>query len=134
MSVVKSRRGESDMEFLHNARQLRIYTIRKCTNFPKRYTFYVSQPLVNTAAKVHDNVERANHIIPTNRQQAELRMDYFSVAQWELDSLVSQLGIAAELFGIPPETMEQWIGMIDLEKRLIRGVVSRDKVRYKNLF
>lgn len=45
MSVIKSQRSNSAVEFLHTARELELFTIRKVVNFPKRYTFYVSQPL-----------------------------------------------------------------------------------------
>ncbi len=41
MTVIKSKRHESEMEFIHTARELRIYTTRKVTGFPKRYTFTV---------------------------------------------------------------------------------------------
>lgn len=35
MSVIKSKRSTSDMEFLATARKLEIYTIQKCVNFPE---------------------------------------------------------------------------------------------------
>ena len=41
ISVIKSKRSISNIEFLYNARNLEIYSIKKCTNFPKRYTFYI---------------------------------------------------------------------------------------------
>ena len=47
MSVIKSQRSTSPVEFINTARQLEIYTIQKAVGFPKRYTFYVSQPLAN---------------------------------------------------------------------------------------
>lgn len=53
MSVIKSQRSNSAVEFLHTARELELFTIRKVVNFPKRYTFYVSQPLAASAASVH---------------------------------------------------------------------------------
>ena len=46
MSVVRSKRGVSEMEFLNTARQLELFTMRKCKNaIPKSYTFYLGQPL-----------------------------------------------------------------------------------------
>ena len=57
MSVIKSNRSESEMEFIHTARQLQIYSIQKCVGFPKRYTFYVSQPIADMATKIHDYVK-----------------------------------------------------------------------------
>lgn len=39
MSVIKSQRSDSKMEFIHTARELQIYSIQKCFNFPKRNGF-----------------------------------------------------------------------------------------------
>ena len=66
MSVIKSNRSESEMEFIHTARQLQIYSIQKCVGFPKRYTFYVSQPIANSATRIYEDVRRANSIYPLN--------------------------------------------------------------------
>lgn len=133
MSVVKSKRGESNMEFLYTARLLQIYSIRKCVGFPKRYTFYVSQPIANAAVRVHENVKRGNSIYPANRHEAQMRRDYFIQAFAELQSMVSQIEAAAELFDIEPRTMEYWMGMVEKELRLIRSVMNRDRERYKEL-
>ena len=80
MSVIKSKRGESAVEFLHTARELRIFTIQKCVRFPARYGPYVAEPMVKTAVSIHENVERANRIYPSTREQADLRLDYLTVA------------------------------------------------------
>lgn len=66
MSVIKSKRNESGMEFIHNARTLQIYTIKKCVAFPKRYSFYMGQPIVQMATEIHNDVKRANSIYPLN--------------------------------------------------------------------
>ena len=60
MSVVKGERTESKVQFLYSARELQIYSIKKCTSFPKRYTFYVSQPIANLATSIYENVKRGN--------------------------------------------------------------------------
>lgn len=133
MSVVKSKRGESNMEFLYTARLLQIYSIRKCVGFPKRYTFYVSQPIANAAVRIYENVKRGNSIYPANHHEAQMRRDYFIQAFAELQSMVSQIEAAAELFDIEPKTMEYWMGMVEKELRLIRSVMNRDRERYKEL-
>ena len=85
-SVIKSKRSESEMEFIHTARQLQIHTIKKCTGFPKRYTFYVSQPLAACATRIHEYVKCANSIYPTNQQDAQIRREYLIRANAELNS------------------------------------------------
>lgn len=77
MSVIKSKRSESNMEFVHTARELQIYTIRKCVNFPKRYTFYVSQPIAASATRIHQYAKMANSIYPTNQRESQMRQCTF---------------------------------------------------------
>ena len=110
MSVIKSKRSTSDMEFLATARKLEIYTIQKCVNFPKRYTFYVSQPLAAAATRIYEDVKRANSIYPLN-----------------------QLEVAQELFGIEMDTLKYWMDIVDTEIRLVKAVLKSDRARYKDL-
>ena len=133
MSVIKSKRGVSEMEFLANARKLQIHTIRKCVGFPKRYTFYLSQPIAAAATRVYEHAKRGNSIYPVNQHEAQLRRDCFLEAYAELQSLVSQIEIAHEMFGIDPDAMKTWMGMIDAEMRLVRTVIKNDRARYKAL-
>lgn len=133
MSVIKSKRSESEMEFIHTARQLQIHTIKKCTGFPKRYTFYVSQPLAACATRIHEYVKCANSIYPTNQQDAQIRREYLIRANAELNSMVSQLEIANELFGIEGSKMQFWMDLVDKEIRLVKGTMKKDKERYKEL-
>ena len=130
MSVPKSRRGESEMEFIYNARQLQLYTIRKCVAFPKRYTFYVSQPLVNDSKQIHDNVKMANSIFPSNAHEAQIRRDYLLKAYAGLHSMVSQLEVARELIGIDGRVMSYWVNLIISEIRLVQAVIRRDAERF----
>ena len=133
MSVMRSKRDESKIEFLYTARQLQIYTIKKCISFPKRYTFYVSQPIANAATRVHEYVKMANSIYPTNAHEVQLRRDYFLKANAQLQSLVSQVEVAHELFGLEHNVMKYWMDLIDTEIRLVKGIMKSDKERLKNV-
>ena len=121
------------MEFIYNARQLQIHTIRKCVNFPKRYTFYVSQPISNASTRIYEDVKRANSIYPINQHEAQIRRDYLIHANAELYSLISQLEVAQELFGIEPEALKFWMQLVEKEIRLVKAVMKKDKERYKIL-
>jgi len=133
MSVIKSKRSVSEMEFIATARKLEIHTIKKCVNFPKRYTFYVSQPLANAATRVYENVKKGNSIYPTNQHEVQMRRDYFLIAHAELQSMISQLEVAAELFGIDADAMKYWMELIDSEIKLVKAVLKNDRARYKEL-
>lgn len=133
MSVIKSKRSTSDMEFLATARKLQIYTIKKCVGFPKRYTFYISQPLGNIAGRIYENVKRGNSIYPLNQHEVQMRRDYFLQANAELQNMISQLELAQELFGVEMDTLQFWMEMIDTEIRLVKAVLKNDRARYKDL-
>ena len=114
------------MEFLATARKLEIYTIQKCVNFPKRYTFYVSQPLAAAATRIYEDVKRGNSIYPLNQHEVQIRRDYFLHANAELQSMISQLEVAQELFGIEMDTLKYWMDIVDTE-------LKSDRARYKDL-
>lgn len=133
MSVIKSKRNESEMEFVHTARQLQIHTIQKCVGFPKRYTFYISQPIANCATRIHEYVKCANSIYPTNQHEVQMRRDYMLRANAELNSLISQIEVANELFGIEAEKMKFWMDIVEQEIRLVKGAMKKDRERYKDL-
>ncbi|NCC06710.1 MAG: hypothetical protein EOM30_01380 [Clostridia bacterium] len=133
MSVIKSKRTTSDMEFIANARKLEIYSIQKCVGFPKRYTFYVSQPIANAATRIYEDVKRGNSIYPLNQHEVQLRRDCFIRANAELQSMISQLEVAQELFGIEMDTLRFWVDIIDTEIRLVKAVMKSDRERYKDL-
>ena len=133
MAVIKSKRDESEMEFIHTARQLQIHTIQKCVGFPKRYTFYVSQPIAEMATRIHEYVKCANSIYPLNQHEVQLRRDYLLKANAELNSLVSQIEVANELFGIEGEKMKFWLDIVEKEIRLVKGTLKKDRERYKDL-
>ena len=66
MSVLKSKRGESAMQFIETARELEIYTIKQCARFPKRFMFLITKDIVALSKAVYNNVKAANSVYPTN--------------------------------------------------------------------
>lgn len=133
MTVIRSKRSESEMEFIYTARQLQIYTVQKCVSFPKRYTFYIGQPIANAATRVHELTKMANSIYPTNAHEVQIRRDYLLRANAELYSLVSQIEVAHELFGLEANVMKYWMDLVDKEIRLVKGTMKKDRERYKNI-
>ncbi len=133
MSVIRSQRAESEVEFLHTARELQIYTIKKCVSFPKRYTFYMSQPIADAATHVHEWVKMANSIYPVNAHEVQIRRDYFLRANAQLNSMVSQIEVAHELFGLEPNVMKFWMDLVEKEIRLVKAILKKDRERYKNI-
>ena len=134
ISVIKSKRGQSSMQFLDTATKLHIYTIKQCVKFPKRYTFYVSQSISDTATEILKCAKSGNSIYPTNAHEVQVRRDYFLRAYAETQSLVSLINDARELFDISGSTLTGWMELIQSELNLIKGVMKADKQRFKKLY
>ena len=96
MSVLKSQRGESAVQFLDTARELEIYTIKTCAKFPKRYMFLITKDIVALASAVYNNTKAANSIYVTTADDARLRREYITKANCNLQCLLSQIDIAHE--------------------------------------
>lgn len=121
------------MQFLDTAYKLYIYTVQQCTKFPKRYTFYVSQPIALTAHTILDSVKRANSIFPTNEHEAQMRRDCFIQAYSSSQSLITQINAATELFPVSSGALTAWMELIQSELYFLKGIMKRDKARYKDI-
>ena len=133
MSVIKSKRAESEMEFVYNARELELFTLRKCSSFPKSYLFLKTESIAKLAVSIHSHVKQANSIYPINQHEVQKRRDHFIDANAELNDLIGAIEVAQELFGINMSVMKGWSALIDKEIRLVKAVMKKDRERYKEL-
>lgn len=135
MSVLKKDRGESAVQFLETARNLEIFTLRTCAKFPKRYTFLITAEIAQLSRSIYNNVKSANSIFPTNQSEVQMRRNFFTKANCDLQCLVSQLDIAKTMFGeeVKVGTWCQWMDLIEEEAKLISAIKKIDKERYKDL-
>ena len=132
MSVLKSKRCESKMQFVDTARELEIYTLRYAVKFPKRYTFFINTEIVRLAQSVYNEVKSANSIFPTNAHEAELRRDCLIRANNSLQCLISQLDIAKDVFcsEVEDKVWVRWMNLIIEESKLISAVKKSDSERF----
>lgn len=122
------------MQFIDTAYKLYIFSVQQCVKFPKRYTFYVSQEISHTASEIHRKVKCANSVFPSNAHEVQKRRDYFIEAYADAQSLISQINAATELFQISGSVLTQWMELVYSELTLIKGVMKKDKTRYKHLW
>lgn len=144
MSVYKSKRGLSATQYVENARQLQIYTIRNCVKFPKRYTYIVVQKIAELAEDIDTHIRIAESIIPTNLKEAQNKRDELSYAFGLLNSLDDKLQMMYDIvsespnfkteFKWLPNAMLEWGRMIQTERNLITGVKKADRKRFKEKF
>ncbi len=135
MAVLKKDRNESNVQFLDTARRLEIFSLRTCAKFPKRYTFLITSEIAQLSRSIYNNVKSANSIFPVNKSEVQLRRDFFTKANCDLQCLISQLDIAKEMFGeeIKSGTWCQWLDLIEEEAKLISAIKKIDRERYKDL-
>lgn len=140
MSVYKSRRGTSAVQYVETARQLQIFTISNCVKFPKRYTYLVVNKLASLAEDIDTHVRIAEAIMPTNLHEAQMRRDEFNLAFGLLNSLDDKLQLMYDIvkknpnwkteFKWLPNAMLEWGNLIQKEKNLIVGVKKTDRKRF----
>lgn len=140
MSVYKSKRSESSVQFIETARQLEAHTFACCMKAPKRYERFLTGRIMELSSEVHDRVRAANNIWPTNRHEAQLRRDELTRANIALQNLDPKLQLLYEAARQNPEgckwigkAMEQWGAMIAEEAKLLAAVRKKDRQRYKDL-
>lgn len=133
MSVLKTNRGESGAQFLDTAKDLHVFTMRTCVKFPKRYTFFITQDIVQSASNIHAYVKRGNSIFPSCLQDVKLRREQFVLANAELQSLISKINIAYDTFPIEEKKMLKWLDLIHKEINLIKKVIKKDEERYAHI-
>lgn len=115
MSVVKSRRGENELNVITKARELAIYTIKICSNeknFPKKFRWCITNEIVKSAKVIHSNVRKANAVYTKDKSDYVLRKQFQDIALSEIDSLFGDMDIAYELFGVDSKKMEHWTGLV----------------------
>ena len=133
MSQIKSKRKTSSAQFLENALQIQVTTLRRVAKFPKRFTYLLSVHLTDAAAHAYEQVKKANSIYPRNQHEAQIRRDCLIKAFAEYQHLISQILVAEEMFEISENGMIEWMKLINDELSLIKGLMDSDTRRYKNL-
>lgn len=135
MSIPKSDRSESAVQFLYTARELEIKTKSKCINLPKRYTFYGLQELSQIASQIHNCVKLGNSIYPLNQHEVQTRRDYFIEAKAYAELYVSKLEILNEVMlnNLNKEIIKELSILVKNEIRLISGELESARERYSKL-
>lgn len=140
MSVLKSMRGESAMQFIETARRMEAHALSVCIKSPKRYTTFLTSRIMELASTVHDEARAANNIFPTNKHEAQMRRDCLTRANNALQNLSPKLSLLYDCVLQNPEKCP-WIDnamkvfgeyILD-EAQLISKVKKADRERYKNL-
>lgn len=140
MSVPKSQRSESSMQFIQTARELKQHTLTVVKKCPKRLQFFLLAPIYEEAREVLHSVKAANNTFVHNAHEAQIRADYLGRANVVLQNLADDLEDLYEEL-INNEDCYRWVAnamqkhgeLISAEAKLIGKVRKSDKERYKGL-
>lgn len=133
MSVVKSKRSQSELDVITKARELAVYTIKIVSNennFPKRHRWWIANDIVSGATSIHRNLIRANEVFVVDNFDYELRRKYQSEAITDIAALLSDITIAYELFDIKGKRMLYWTDLIIEVQNLTKAWKRSDNKRY----
>jgi hypothetical protein len=139
LSVIKSKRGQSGVQFLDTALDLETFTIKACTNFAKRYTFVLTNEISDLSKAIFNNVKMANSIYPLCKSEAQLRRNYFLSAYGTCQCIITQIQVAYDLKVINSTKYEKFEREIktmyldlppeEREKRILQKRKNLDKKR-----
>lgn len=130
MSVIESKRQESNVKFLHKAMNLVEHTLKYTTakKFNKSDKDVVRR-IRDLGIEVLVEVEKANSIFPKSQLDIEERYIHFSRAIGSCEALCSLLCVVKH--SLPNEVTtygwEEWGNILDDEIKLIKKTILSDK-------
>jgi hypothetical protein len=136
MSVVKSKRGESELQVVTKSIALASYTIHICSNeknFPKRYRWCLTGKIVEHTIEICNNVNKANSVYVSSARDYQTRRQYQNTALAASYALLTMMDIAYNTFNIDDKRIEHWVGLVIDVQNLIRNWRKSDSEKHKNL-
>jgi len=133
MSVVESQRKDAVMPSITKSFELAKYTISICSNekvFPKRYRWCLTDTIVKTAVHISNYLVMANSVYVNSQDMYRLRVKYQVMAMALSKSLLSNMQLAKEVFGIDDDRMRYWTGLVYEVENLISTCRKNEAVRY----
>jgi hypothetical protein len=136
MAIPKSQREEGKLKVVTASRELAAHTIRICSNekvFPKHYRWCITSKIVDTAIDICSNIDKANAIYVSDKNDYPLRKSYQNQALADTYSLLTLVDIAYVTFGIESSKIEYWTRLITSVQKMIRSWKKSDSDRYSKM-
>lgn len=126
MSVIASKRGDSDVEFLDLARRIEKETLDYVLKMPKRLTFFLSVEVMRWGHEVYNHVKAANSVYISRRSDVEKRRDHWIEANCALQVLGGKVRLAYDTLMENPEHFAG--GETDAKKRESKIAKGKDRL------
>ena len=147
MSVYKTQRKEAVVQFLSDAKKLRITTIRIIKRFPTSYRWICTNKMLELAEEAYISCVRANDIYigsGMDERDYDLRHRYFMKAYTAVEALLAEITFLYELVDDGnsiyksrsdyDKAFYNWIEQGNITAKRIHNVIKSDKQRYKKYF
>ena len=139
--VYAKNRKPTKVDFIETTWELRIYTLNICAKFPQRYRVWITDYIVKFSAEAQIHAFEANQIYPKNQEDVKRRKAELTKAYNALDQMYMQIDLAYQTFRFDNSTdgktndeiLKIWLPMISRSQKLIKGVMSSDRKRFKDL-
>jgi hypothetical protein len=134
MSVIKSKRKTSAVQFLETARDIELHSLKQITKFKNKYKKF-GDLILEIVFKFFNCVKEGNSIYTDTKEKIAERTRYFDLSMRQLYSLISQVDIAKELNvgDISSYGWQHWMELIDNELQLLKLVKASDKEKLKEI-
>lgn len=122
MSVLKSRREQSEMQFFQTAVDVQNELIKFCMeekNVPKKYRFVYAIPIIAEGQALVDNVVNANTIFVKTNEEVIDRRHYQNEANANCEKILQKLQSLRTVLGIDSGRLKNIVGMVISEKGYI---------------
>ena len=86
------------MQFLETANKIELRTIQVCKNWPKTYTFLLTQRTVNLASQIYEEALKANAVMPRTEAERERRLGHLEEALGAVYAFARKIERAWSLF------------------------------------
>lgn len=135
MSVLKSERKTSTMEYIANSVSLAARVLRFSLSMPKRYTFKIGDPIFRHAEDVVFHCKAANSTYVNSQETFDLRRGHLIEADVHLNQLESLMEIYFEDSKQDEKSVDindytEIIKMIEKERKLISGCKRSDTAMF----
>lgn len=143
MSVPKSRRKDASAQFIADARELRIKTMRMMKKFPSSYRYIFVNDILKLAAEIYVNCIRGNAVFMHKAmmpQDFEWRRKCLMIAYTSCDALNAEISFCysvimegENIFKTSKERddkFEAWTDIGMRTKERIRALLKSDRERY----
>lgn len=139
LSVLASKRGQSNIEFLIQLRDLQVYLMDLQEKSPKKFRYLYSHFLIDIAQNAYSNAKCGNSIYMSKDSAQEdyrMRRRFMLNAYCKIQALISQIEVCYAKYKNNIWSNNEFKTLSEKTytiNKLLKGVIDSDKRKYKKL-